>query len=98
MTVACRKELVRKVSEYEQSPKTDKSVAISLAGHLGLDNLILIYDNNNTTVDGAADNCFTDDTSARVKAVGWDVIDVFDRSNNVRRLDTASQLIRHAHG
>lgn len=58
-------------------------VAISLAGHLGLDNLILVYDNNAITVDGNIDACFTDDTSAKLRAMGWETIDVYDGSNNV---------------
>lgn len=54
-----------------------------MAGHLGLDNLILIYDDNSVTVDGRIDNCFTDDTSAKFKATGWDVLEVYDGSNDV---------------
>ncbi|OXG81304.1 hypothetical protein C350_03158 [Cryptococcus neoformans MW-RSA36] len=57
--------------------------AISLAGHLGLDNLILIYDNNAVTVDGRIDNCFTENTSKKLQAQGWNVIDVYDGSNDV---------------
>ena len=57
--------------------------AISMAGHFGLDNLILIYDNNSITVDGTIDNCFTDDTSAKLKATGWEVLEVYDGSNDV---------------
>jgi dihydroxyacetone synthase len=62
------------------------AVAISLAGHLALDNLILIYDNNRVTVDGSIDNCFTEDTSAKLVAQGWHVIDVHDGSNDVSRI------------
>ncbi|WWC70483.1 transketolase [Kwoniella pini CBS 10737] len=57
--------------------------SISLAGHLGLDNLILVYDNNSVTVDGRIDNCFTEDTSAKLLAQGWHVIDVYDGSNDL---------------
>jgi transketolase len=57
--------------------------AISLAGHLGLDNLILIYDNNSVTVDGNIDSCFSEDTSAKLTAQGWHVIEVDDGSNDV---------------
>lgn len=46
--------------------------------------MILIYDNNRITVDGNIDNCFTDDTSAKLKATGWEVIEVEDGSNDVR--------------
>jgi len=54
-----------------------------MAGHFGLDNLILIYDNNSITVDGTIDACFTDDTSAKLKAMGWEVLEVYDGSNDV---------------
>jgi dihydroxyacetone synthase len=57
--------------------------AISIAGHLGLDNLILIYDNNAVTVDGNIDACFSEDTSAKLAAQGWHVIEIDDGSNNV---------------
>lgn len=48
----------------------------SLAGHLKLDNLILLYDANKVTLDGAlADSC-SEDTKLRYKAYGWDVHEV----------------------
>lgn len=57
-----------------------------MAGHWGLDNLILIYDNNAITVDGNIDACFTDDVTPKMRAMGWEVIDVMDGSNDVRRV------------
>jgi dihydroxyacetone synthase len=45
--------------------------------------LILIYDNNSVTVDGNIDSCFSEDTSAKLKAQGWHVIEVDDGSNDV---------------
>jgi dihydroxyacetone synthase len=60
-----------------------------MAGHFGLDNLILIYDHNRITVDGTIDNCFTDDTSAKLKATGWHVIEVDDGSNNLAAITQA---------
>lgn len=54
-----------------------------------------MYDNNSVTVDGSIDNCFTDDTSAKLKAQGWNVIDVHDGSNDVSHAlhdDTDYQL------
>lgn len=47
--------------------------ACSLAGHLCLDNLIVIYDANNVTIDGAADLSMTEDVAARFRAAGWGV-------------------------
>jgi transketolase len=45
----------------------------ALAGHLGLDNLILIYDSNNVTLDAMAPVSQSEDAAARHMAMGWDV-------------------------
>jgi transketolase len=47
--------------------------ASALAGHLGLDNLILIYDSNNVTLDAMAPVTQSEDTAARYVAYGWEV-------------------------
>src|SRR5690606_30583162 len=52
------------------------SEASSLAGHWGLDNLIVIYDANNITIDGKAEVAFTEDVRKRYEAYGWQVWDV----------------------
>lgn len=50
--------------------------ASSLAGHLGLDNLVLIYDANKVTLDGPLADSDSEDTKLRYKAYGWDVFEV----------------------
>ena len=45
----------------------------SFAGHMGLDNLILIYDSNDVTLDAAASKSQSEDTALRFKAYGFDV-------------------------
>ncbi|MFM8808305.1 MAG: transketolase family protein, partial [Chthoniobacterales bacterium] len=50
--------------------------ACALAGHLQLDNLILIYDSNNVTLDAMALFTQSEDTGARFKSYGWDVQEV----------------------
>lgn len=47
--------------------------AISLAGHLGLGKLIVLYDDNQITIDGPTSVSFSDDVPARLSACGWHV-------------------------
>lgn len=47
--------------------------ACSLAGHLGLGKLIVLYDQNGITIDGKTDLSFTEDVAKRFEAYGWDV-------------------------
>lgn len=68
--------------------------AISIAAHLKLDNLVLIYDDNSVTVDGNIDLCFTDNTSAKVAAVGWHVIEVADGNNDLQSIIDALAAAR----
>lgn len=60
--------------------------AISLAGHWKLNNLVVIYDNNNVTCDGSADIANTEDINMKMRASGWNVIDVMDGSNDVQSI------------
>ncbi|OOY24526.1 transketolase [Thioclava sediminum] len=48
--------------------------AISLAGHLGLGKLNLLYDDNDITIDGPTSVSFSEDVPARLAACGWHVI------------------------
>ena len=48
--------------------------ACSLAGTLGLNKLVVIYDSNHISIDGDIEGWFRDDTSARFRAYGWHVI------------------------
>ncbi len=50
--------------------------AVSLAGHLKLGKLILLYDDNSITIDGATSLSFSDDIPAKFKACGWRVMSV----------------------
>ncbi|HEU4565004.1 MAG TPA: transketolase [Gemmatimonadaceae bacterium] len=49
------------------------SEAASLAGHLGLGRLIVLYDDNHISIDGSTDLAFTEDVGARFAAYGWHV-------------------------
>ncbi|RMD83855.1 MAG: transketolase [Candidatus Dadabacteria bacterium] len=50
--------------------------AISLAGHLGLDNLVVVYDDNDISIGGSTDVCFSEDVKMRFLACGWEVYDI----------------------
>ncbi len=52
--------------------------ASSLAGHLCLNNLILIYDMNHVTLDGDWKDSCSDDQAMRYKSYGWNVIEIDD--------------------
>jgi len=54
------------------------SEAASLAGHLKLNNLTLIYDDNTITIDGHTDLAFSEDVAARFTAYGWNILRVND--------------------
>ncbi|MGB6985510.1 MAG: transketolase [Candidatus Aquilonibacter sp.] len=64
--------------------------ALSLAGHLQLGKLIVLYDDNRVSLAGPTDITFTDDTCERFEAGGWHVqrIDV-DHGNDVAHIDQA---------
>ena len=62
------------------------SEAASLAGHLGLDNLCWIYDNNHITIEGSTNLAFTEDVAARFLAYRWHVLHVCD-ANDIERIE-----------
>ncbi|NMD38604.1 MAG: transketolase [Christensenellaceae bacterium] len=57
------------------------SEASSLAGTLKLNKLILLYDDNNITIEGRTDIAFKEDVEARYKAYGWNVLKVDDAND-----------------
>jgi transketolase len=71
--------------------------AASLAGHLALDNLCWIYDNNHITIEGNTRITFTEDASARFLGYGWNVLRVGD-ANDLDRIEHALAVARETKG
>jgi transketolase len=73
------------------------SEAASLAGHLGLDNLCWIYDNNHITIEGDTSIAFTEDVATRFLAYGWNVLRIGD-ANDIDRIERALEIFRKTKG
>src|SRR5688572_20889265 len=69
------------------------SEAASLAGHLKLDNLCWIYDNNRITIEGNTTWAFSEDVATRFAAYGWNVTRVGD-ANDLEMLERAFRTFR----
>jgi transketolase len=73
------------------------SEAASLAGHLGLDNLCWIYDNNHITIEGKTKITFTEDIASRFLGYGWNVLRVGD-ANDTSLIENALDVFRNTKG
>jgi transketolase len=69
------------------------SEAASLAGHLQLDNLCWVYDNNHITIEGNTRITFTEDVAVRFLAYGWNVLRVGD-ANDLEHIEDALTTFR----
>lgn len=67
--------------------------AASLAGRLGLGNIIYFYDNNHITIEGDTNLAFNEDVSKRFEAYGWHVQNLSD----INDLHALSKAIKNAH-
>jgi transketolase len=63
--------------------------AADLAGHLGLDHLICIFDDNKITIDGDTDLATSVDMGERFRAYGWDVVDLGDIGDDLDAIEAA---------
>jgi len=73
------------------------SEAASIAGHLKLDNLCWIYDNNHITIDGKTHLAYDDDVAARFMGYGWNVTRVGD-ANDTELISTAFEEFKGEEG
>ncbi|MDX2187423.1 MAG: transketolase [Opitutaceae bacterium] len=72
--------------------------AVSFAGHQGLDNLILIYDANDVTLDAMADKSQSDNVALRFKALNWDVQTLADGHDMVAILKALNKAKKATSG
>jgi len=63
--------------------------AASLAGHLRLGHLVVVYDDNHVTIDGVTELAYSDDAAARFRAYGWHVMELGEIANDCDALEAA---------
>ena len=63
--------------------------AASLAGHLGLGKLVVLYDQNHISIDGPTELTLSDDPARRFAANGWQVQELGDAANDLHALEQA---------
>jgi len=73
------------------------SEAASLAGHLGLDDLCWIYDNNHITIEGNTRIAFTEDVAVRFQGYRWNVLRVGD-ANDLKLIEDGLAAFRKTPG
>jgi transketolase len=73
------------------------SEAASLAGHLELEDLCWVYDNNHITIEGNTSITFTEDVATRFLAYRWNVLRVGD-ANDLARIEDALAVFRKTKG
>jgi transketolase len=71
------------------------SEAASLAGHLRLGKLIVLYDNNSISIEGPTSLAFTEDRTARFTAFGWHTQEIYD-GNDIESMAAALDAARGA--
>jgi len=73
------------------------SEAASIAGHLGLGNIVYLYDDNHISIEGDTNITFQEDVAKRFEAYGWHV-QVLEDGNDVGAIDRAVQAAREETG
>jgi transketolase len=68
--------------------------AASFAGHLGLGNLVMLYDDNNIQLDGPTEWAFSEDITKRFEAYGWHVQSIKDGDTDLTGLENAIAIAK----
>ena len=68
--------------------------ALSLAGHLGLKNLIMLFDNNSISIDGPTSLAVSDNYKKRFNSYGWDYIEI--DGHNEKKIFNALKKVQRA--
>ncbi|MBT6434767.1 MAG: transketolase, partial [Deltaproteobacteria bacterium] len=68
--------------------------AASLAGHLGLGKLVMLYDSNDISLDGPTSLSFTENVGQRYESYGWQVLRVEDGDNDLDGLHAALEAAK----
>eukprot|EP00163_Fabomonas_tropica_P005829 TRINITY_DN1546_c0_g1_i1.p1 TRINITY_DN1546_c0_g1~~TRINITY_DN1546_c0_g1_i1.p1 ORF type:complete len:667 (+),score=243.72 TRINITY_DN1546_c0_g1_i1:84-2084(+) len=74
------------------------SEAASVAGHLGLGKLIVLWDDNKISIDGGTDLAFSEDVVARFQAYGWQTLRVDDGNTNYKSIEDAIAAAKQESG
>ena len=69
--------------------------ALSLAGHLQLNKLIVLYDSNNVTLDGALNTSFNEDIKSRFESMNWNYI-LVDDGEDTTKIDNAISIAKES--
>lgn len=72
--------------------------ACSLAGHLKLGKLIILYDDNHISIDGSTDLAFTEDVSMRFESYGWQVLHIQHGNTDISQIDEALGVAKKCSG
>jgi len=63
--------------------------AASLAGHQGLDKLVVVYDDNHVSIDGPTELALSDDAALRFRGYGWNVVELGEAADDLDALEAA---------
>lgn len=72
--------------------------ALSLAGHLQLEKLIVIYDSNTISIDGSTDLSFTENSKLKYESLGFNVLEVANGDSDFTALRKALEVARTTKG